>query len=292
MTNNYSLADNIEERLTNKQVRLLVKNYKIALKEIKSSIATGFEQYGGDWVEMNKYNRLLMLEKSITEEIRKLTAKNAVNMISGTKNTYMESYYVTGYVLESDLGVKLGFGLLDPVAVTKAIQNPLDRVGFLQRNRDNQAKMTKQLLETLTQGLIKGDSYHTIAKAVTKNMEVGASNAERIVRTENHRVLLQARLDGMGKAEKKGIDIKKQWSSARDERTRAAHKQLNGVTIPLNALFQSSTGARGMGPGQMGSTADDINCRCSLVSIVDDYEPKTTSEKFVNYEGWYKDRIQ
>jgi len=53
----------------------LIRNYQLALKEIRAKIAFIYEKYDGNWVEMNRYNRLTKLEKEIAEEIRKLTGK-------------------------------------------------------------------------------------------------------------------------------------------------------------------------------------------------------------------------
>ena len=60
------------------------------MKEIRARIAFSYEKYDGNWIEMNRYNRLTKLEKEIAEEIRKLTGKNAQTLIRGMMELFEE----------------------------------------------------------------------------------------------------------------------------------------------------------------------------------------------------------
>lgn len=261
------------ERLEKEFERELIHNYQLALKELRARIAFIYEKYDGDWVEMNRYNRFTKLEKEIAEEIRKLTGKNAQTLIRGMMDSYEQSYYLTAYVLTNIVEADLGFTYLDRELVRKSIENPLDKIGFLQRNRDNQALLTRQLRENLTQSFILGESYRSAAKRIKNRMDVGATNVLRIARTEMHRTRSQAQLESLEHGAKQGIVLKKHWLATVDGRTRHNHGMLDGVQIDLDDKFEIQ-GYEAEAPGLFGVPEMDINCRCTMLEVVDGFEPK------------------
>lgn len=264
--------DNHLNRIAKANERELIQNYQIALKEVRAKLAALYETTNGSWIEAQKYNRLTNLEQQIAKEIGKLTGKNAQTLRKYLRETYRESYYYTGYILSNEVRADLGYAVLKTELVNEAIKNPLDRVGYLQRNRDNQARLTRQLREQLTQGLIQGEAYGTTAKRLKERLDVGASQAIRIAQTENHRVRNAGTLASMEQGEKAGIAIKKRWLSTADGSTRDSHQELDGKTIDLDEDFHGESGS-GPAPGMLGSASEDINCRCDMIEIVEGFEP-------------------
>lgn len=268
------------DRLEKQYERELIRNYQLALKEIRAKLANAYEKYDGSWIEMQRYNRLAKLEKEIAGEIAKLTSKNALTLKKGMMTVYKESYYRTAFILSSAVNSDLGFALLSRELVAKAIENPLDRVGFLQRNRENQQRLTRQLREQLAQGLIQGEAYGTTAKRIKERMDVGATNVMRIARTENHRVRNVAKLDSMAEGEKAGVVLKKQWVSTVDGSTRDSHEELDGIQLDVHEDFEGEYGS-GPSPGNLGSAREDINCRCTMIEIVEGFQPNNRRVKGV-----------
>lgn len=260
------------DKLEEEARKELIKHFRTSLKELRGKIARIYERYDGDWIEMQKYNRLTKLEKEIAQEIGKLTGKNAQTLKKGMMDVYEESYYRTAYILSNEVKSDLGFAMLDRKLVEKAIENPLDRVGFLQRNRDNQRILTRQLREQLTQSLIQGEAYGKAAKRIKDRMDVGASKALTIARTENHRVRQAAKLDSMKEGEKAGITLKKQWVATIDESTRDSHQDLDGVQIDIDEDFEGEEGS-GPAPGMLGAAEENINCRCTMIEVVAGFKP-------------------
>ena len=267
------------ERLTKAQERELVRAYSQALKTIRADIALAFERYDGNYAEMSKYNRLRNLEGQIGEQIRLVTGKSAVNLKSGAMQAFSESYYRTGYVLETEVMAKLGWGMLDPKVIEKAIINPFDRygtkrkdsLGFLVRNSENSQKLFQQLRQELTQALIQGKSYQETARIIKKRIETGATNVLRIARTENHRCQVSGTLKGFDQAESKGVEMDRVWSATLDERTRSSHGAMDGQKANKEGLFNFK-GMLVEGPGLTG-TVDDIWCRCRPRAEVKGYPP-------------------
>jgi len=260
MTSKFTQADRALDRQQRSFERKLVSSYTASLKEIKDQLAVAYEKYDGSFAEMQKYNRLSNLERNIDKEIAKLTGKNAVTLKKGIGDTFQESYYRAGFTLETTAQAKLGFAQLSKKTIEASINNPLDRVGWLKRNRENQALLTRQVKQQLTQSLIKGESYQNAAKRIKNRMEVGATNVVRIAQTELHRAQSSGRLEGLQQAAGKGVIMKKRWVATLDGDTRDAHQDLDGVTIGIDEDFVSNTGGRGLAPGQLGTAEDDINC--------------------------------
>lgn len=278
-------AERILDRLEKEFEKELIHNYQLALKELRSKIAKIYEDYDGNWVELQKYNRLTKLEKEIAEEIRKLTGKNAFTLKKGMMDVYEESYYRTAYILSSEVQTDLGFALLSKELIQKSIENPLDRVGFLQRNLDNQARLTRQLREQLTQGLIQGEAYGTVAKRIKERMDVGATDAMRIAQTEMHRTRNSAKLDSMAEGVKAGVTIKKQWLATIDGRTRDRHQDLDGKQVDVDQPFKVGN-YEGSAPGNFGVPSMDINCRCTMIEVVDGFEPNYRRVKGVGITNY------
>lgn len=54
----------------------------------------------------------------------------------------------------------------------------------------------------------------------------------------------------------------KTWHTMEDNRVRDTHVVLDEVTAPIDGYFYTYTGERAQAPGQFGSAAEDVGCRC------------------------------
>lgn len=87
--------------------------------------------------------------------------------------------------------------------------------------------------------------------------------AERLVRTEATNAANYATMQSAQDIFP-GADMQKEWISASDERTRAAHREANGQIVDFNKPFIVK-GEELMRPGDpRGSASNVINCRCSM----------------------------
>lgn len=87
--------------------------------------------------------------------------------------------------------------------------------------------------------------------------------AERLVRTEATNAANAATMQSAQDIFP-GADMQKEWISASDERTRAAHREANGQIVDFNKPFLVK-GEALMRPGDpRGSASNVINCRCSV----------------------------
>ncbi|PSL42135.1 SPP1 gp7 family putative phage head morphogenesis protein [Planomicrobium soli] len=285
----------IRDKATEKALLLA---YNASLKTIRGELAALYEKTDGSFSESQKYNRLAGIEEAIADEIKDLTGKIAKTLVTGLLDSFKEARSWKMYEIESDQSVQatIKFNQINREAVLKAIENPFDQVGFVQRNRNNQALLVQQLQQEIAQGLIQGKSFQQTARSMKKRMEIGASKALTITRTESKRVRGKAQLDTMREAQEAGVMMKKQWMGTIDDKTRDAHQSLDGVTIDLDEDFVSDAGNSGPGPGQMNAAEEDINCRCTLTTVIEGFEPDSRRVRdagivdYSSFEKWQETR--
>ena len=289
------------DRLQKVTERDIKKYYAKALVDIRAEIAQ-YEAKGQlTKAAMMQYGRLESLEKQVSKKIGVVSTSTTNTMRAGFTRLYEDSYYRTAYSFEKTVNAKLAYAQLNPRLVKEIILNPFDRIGWLRRNSDNNARLTRQLREEIFSGLTRGLSYKDIAKQVKNRMDIGATNAVRIVQTESHRIRESAKLDSMVHAQEIGVEQKKRWLSTLDGSTRDSHQELDGETIELMQEFDGESGS-GLAPGQMGSASEDINCRCTLITVIEGFEPRVRRAREVegkrgeiigykNYKEWKKGRL-
>lgn len=99
--------------------------------------------------------------------------------------------------------------------------------------------------------------------------------AETIVRTEVGRAFAIASQDELGRAAKAGVNVKKYWLTAHDERVRETHRQAGLDYTEMNAiawdgLFRVGTDKLRYPKDPNGSASETVNCRCTSVPVVVD----------------------
>lgn len=294
-------ADTNAEKLIAAHEKNLVKAYRRALAEIKKKIAAVYEKYGDNvqYSDLVAYNRLTNLEQQIAQEIKTLTNESIKTTTKAIKDLYSEQFYRAGFAFEQSLGVKLGFGLLNPDVIKASVLNSLDRIKWTDRMKDHAQTYMKQIQSELTQGLIQGEGYGKIAKRIVEKTGINASKVIRIVRTEGHRVRSAGSLLAYDKtqsaADRLGLKTVKVWIATLDNRTRDSHAEMDGKEANEDGIFSLPSGATTEAPGLSGVAEEDINCRCTTIMQFKDFPPAFRKDnetkqviEYQNYEEWKK----
>ena len=298
--------ERVVDRLTKQAEKELIKVYRDSLKEIRAQVALAYEKYSREGSlsmgEMMKYGRLVKLEEAIAKELSKLTGRETRTTKKAIKDVFAESYYRAGWALETGAEVLLGFTVLKPEAVEAAVLNPLDRITWLQRAKDNISVLNRQIREEIARGIIQGYPYDKTAKAVKERMDIGASKAIRIVQTETHRAQSQGTQAAFEKAADKGLIFKRVWVSTLDKKTRDKHRALDGQKVDIDEPFKIA-GMEAMYPGGFGVPSMDVNCRCSVRAEIEGMEPqlrrardpvtgKNVVIRTTTYQEWYNNTVK
>lgn len=297
--------DKQADKLSDITEKELIKAYSLALKEIRGYMAEVYEKHGTPdglpYSEMQKYNRMKSLEEQIKKVLFELTGKNAKTLEQTLKDIYELSYYSTGFALESESQVKLSYAMINEEVISQSVQNPISGLTLNDRLEKNRIELIYRVRQEITQGLILGESYQKMAKRLKDTFEGDAKKAVRVAQTESHRIKNSARYDSLQHAQAKGIELKKVWVSTLDSKTRDRHRSLDGQKVDVDQPFKSG-GATAMYPGGFGIASQDVNCRCTFISVLDGFEPtvraargedgKTKVIPWTTYEEWYENRIK
>ncbi|MDU0422505.1 phage head morphogenesis protein [Staphylococcus haemolyticus] len=257
-----------------KEIEILFAN---RLKVIKQEIADMYEKYQTDdphvtWTEFNKYNRLnkelTRIGEMLTEDYREV----AKTIRQAQQNAYIEKFLMSLYLYEMASQTSMQFDVPTASVINKAIEQPIKFIKLaptLQKHRD---EVLKKIRIHITQGIMSGEGYSKIAKALRDDIGMTKAQSQRVARTEAGRAMSQAGLDSALVAKDNGLDMKKRWSATKDTRTRDTHRHLDGKAVDIDDNFHSS-GCVGQAPKLfvgVNSAKENINCRCKLLYYIDE----------------------
>ena len=299
---NQNDIDNYIDKLINQADKEIETLFAKRLKEIKQIIANMYEKYDRDepqvtWTEFNKYNRLNKELNRIGQMLSQDYREVAKAIKQSQQNIYIEKYMMSLFLYEVASQTPMNFDIPTTQTIQTAIEQPIEFIKLvptLQKHRDDTLKRIRM---HITQGIMSGEGYSKIAKALRDDL--GKAQSVRVARTETGRALSQAGLDSAMVAKDNGLDMKKRWYATKDTRTRDTHRHLDGTSVDIEDNFHSS-GCVGPAPKLfvgVASAKENINCRCKLLYYIDEDELPTTMRTkedgaipFTTYREWEKDK--
>ncbi|UXU56820.1 phage head morphogenesis protein [Staphylococcus agnetis] len=274
---NQNDIDNYIERLVGKSEKEIEVLFSNRLKEIKQILADMFEKYQSDdphvtWTEFNKYNRLNKelerIGQMLTEDYNQLA-----KAIKQTQhNAYIEKYMMSLYLYEMASQSSMRFDIPTASTINKAIEQQIEFIKLVPTLQKHRNEVLKRIRIHITQGIMSGEGYSKIAKALRDDIGMTKAQSMRVARTEAGRAMSQAGLDSAMVAQDNGFKMMKRWFATKDTRTRDTHRHLDGTSIPLTDNFKSS-GCVGQAPKLfigVASAKENINCRCKLLHYIDE----------------------
>ncbi|UVD90680.1 MAG: phage head morphogenesis protein [Staphylococcus haemolyticus] len=274
---NQNDIDNYIEQLIKQAESELEILFSHRLKQIQQEIADMFEKYQSDdvyvtWTEFNKYNRLnkelIRIGEMLTEDYREV----AKTIRQTQQNAYIEKFLMSLYLYEMASQTSMQFDVPTASVINKAIEQPIEFIKLvptLQKHRD---EVLKKIRIHITQGIMSGEGYSKIAKALRDDLGMAKAQSLRVARTEAGRAMSQAGLDSAKVAKDNGMKMKKRWSATKDNRTRDTHRHLDSQSVDIDDNFKSS-GCVGPAPHLfvgVASAKENINCRCKLLYYIDE----------------------
>jgi uncharacterized protein with gpF-like domain len=132
---------------------------------------------------------------------------------------------------------------------------------FRRRIVDIAETTRNQVIAAVARGFDEGLGQSGVARFVLDLVpQFSKARAGVIARTETHGA---ANYGALGAAKETGLDLRKIWIAAEDERTREDHAQANGQTVGIDDAFDVG-GSSLMYPGDpAGPAGQVINCRCT-----------------------------
>lgn len=301
---NQNDIDNYIDKLINQANKEIETLFAKRLKEIKQIIANMYEKYDRDepqvtWTEFNKYNRLNKELNRIGQMLSQDYREVAKAIKQSQQNVYIEKYMMSLFLYEVASQTSMNFDIPTSQTIQTAIEQPIEFIKLvptLQKHRDDTLKRIRM---HITQGIMSGEGYSKIAKALRDDLGMAKAQSVRVARTETGRALSQAGLDSVTVAKENGLDMKKRWYATKDTRTRDTHRHLDGTSVDIEDNFHSS-GCVGPAPKLfvgVASAKENINCRCKLLYYINEDELPTTMRTkedgvipFTNYREWEKEK--
>jgi uncharacterized protein with gpF-like domain len=124
------------------------------------------------------------------------------------------------------------------------------------------------IVDRVEQGFAAGLGQEAVARLIRRAVpEIARFRSSVIARTETHTA---AGYGAHGAAHETGLQLKREWVAAEDERTRETHSEANGQIVDMNEPFVVGD-AMLMFPGDpSGPPEEIISCRCCETYIVND----------------------
>lgn len=295
-------ARKIEEHRTTESEKAIRQTYKQVLNSLREFIGVEYAQLAEndeltyEILQRNgEYARFL---QEIDERIDGITPEVSAEIKSLSEDMYKLSYEgMVNAVEKTKGGAKLseelqGLQAVSPEVIKKAVENPVSGLTLSDTLEKHRKEIIYDIKRNIGVGLANGDRMSTMAKRIKESIDKDYRKAITIARTEAHRV----REAGHGEAARdvnealkdgiSGMVMMKTWRTMKDSRVRktskANHKNMDGVQIPVDEEFDLGHGVKAKEPGNSGNAANDIHCRCylsyDLVEVVT--EKDLTAEDF------------
>jgi len=202
--------------------------------------------------------------------------KIAQQMINdGRESPFIDNAVFFGRNIGRETGLGATFGSYDHNTIRRLIKDNPDilppRKGI---NKDKAYEWYNKIInQSVTQGIIQGESVGQIAKRISEatGQKLSAA-AMRQARTAYTGAQNAGRMEMLREAKKMGIKVRKQWLTVGDNRVRHAHVDLDGAEEEVEEPFVNDIGEI-MYPGDPNADPENVwNCRCTLTYFYPDYE--------------------
>lgn len=235
-----------------------------------------------DYIEWRQNNMLSTKQmKGIVGDLSRTLDKydeRANELINGhAKSVFVSQYNYGVREVKDALGNKvdssaLSFSLVDEHTVNRLLKEDiklLPKIDDDDKSKKKRKKWNEQKLQSaLTQGILQGDPIDKMAKRLQTVEKMTSGQAVRTARTMTTSAENGGRMASYHDAEEMGIEMMKTWVATLDDRTRDAHAELDGVTIPVDEPFRNSIGDI-MFPADPDADGENVyNCRCTLIASI------------------------
>ena len=240
----------LQDRLSARFERVL----RLEIAKTMREVADAYEKRGELAIPLAVQEHSAGIQRTLEADYRLVASHFGKRLLDEAKS------YSGPDVIKASLSERLGFAV--GAFISRVIASKVTQI-----NRTTES----QIRSIIRGGLDEGLGVDKIGKRIRETAApMSALRAHIIARTETHTA---ANFGAQTAAELTGLDMRREWVSAADERTRdtseADHVDANGQIVGMKEPFIVS-GERLMFPGDpAGSAANIINCRCSVVFIYD-----------------------
>jgi SPP1 gp7 family putative phage head morphogenesis protein len=273
------------EKLTEKEIMKLAKEYKKSLSEVRSMVLSIYTRYSIDDVlnmtsteisnEMNKIDKVLFAE------VRRMGLIEFALTSDLLRQIYQDSYYSTIFTIEKGIDIGINFNLLRPEFIEAAINIPIEGMMYSDRIWNNKALMMQRLKRDLKEAMEKGTSIEKLSRKLSKDIGSSLYESSRLLRTESARCQTMAQLEVYKNS---GVINRLMWSATLDSKTNPVDASYDGRQWDIEDNSKPSIPLH-------------PNCRCAWIPVIKGQSPtkrrdNETKEvvEYTSYEKWKKSK--
>jgi SPP1 gp7 family putative phage head morphogenesis protein len=238
-------------------------------------------------LEAKKYGRLEKLDETVKGVVRRGAVVDIQNLQNAGLRVYETQYNGYAWAYSQGYGLPITGGANVKLAAASIFSDFYGRTAA-ETVKKNLGKYADDILAACTRELNQGHSYSQIAKTIQGITDLDYKNALVVARTEAGRIQSDAYLDSVELLNETGVKSKKKWVSTIDSTTREDHVSMDGKEADERGIFHLPDGSTGPSPRKTGSAAQDINCRCTAITVIEGLkkpsERRVRGEDIVPYE--------
>lgn len=218
------------------------------------------------------------LRQQLAAEYTKINQAAIAYVNEEILDIYLLNYNSAGKEIASKVK-GYSFEMIDKSAVESVAKSNKTLLPYKKINgKKDERWNTKKINAEILQGILQGESIGDIAERLQKVTEMTRESAIRNARTAVTSAESKGRQDSFERAKENGVISKKVWLAARDARTRATHRALDGQEVEIDQPFEID-GYKIMYPGDPDAAPEmTYNCRCTMKEKIIGFVPKKAGD--------------
>lgn len=267
-----------------------LEDFRMSLDEFRDKArAGGFDKELEEVYLRSRISRLQALQTQVELRMMELFSSQRDVLRVHLQERYTDTYYRTVYAVSQQADVASTFARIGPQTVEKILATPWAGSEFSSRIWADKDKLTRELMQTLSRGFVRGDSLDRMTKEFAQRMGVSESRAATLIHTESAHMAAEAAEQGYRET---GVQSYR-FEAALDLKTCAVCSALDQREFPL-AEHETGINYPPLHP----------RCRCTTVPVTEfrigskraARNPATGKteyvEKKLTYEEWRKKYVE
>lgn len=174
-----------------------LEDFRMSLDEFRDkALAGGFDKELEEVYLRSRISRLQALQTQVELRMMELFGSQRDVLRDHLQERYTDTYYRTVYAVSQQADVASTFARIDPQTVEKILATPWVGSEFSSRIWADKDKLTRELMQTLSHGFVRGDSLDRMTKEFTQRMGVSESRAATLIHTESAHMAAEAAEQG------------------------------------------------------------------------------------------------
>lgn len=267
-----------------------LEDFRMSLDEFRDkALAGGFDKELEEVYLRSRISRLQALQTQVELRMMELFGSQRDVLRDHLQERYTDTYYRTVYAVSQQMNVASTFARIDPQTIERIFTVPWAGSEFSSRIWADKDKLTRELMQTLSRGFVRGDSLDRMTKEFAQRMGVSESRAATLIHTESAHMAAEAAEQGYRET---GVQSYR-FEAALDLKTCAVCGALDQREFPL---AENETG--------INYPPLHPRCRCTTVPVTEfrigskraARNPATGKteyvEKKLTYEEWWKKYVE